>query len=217
MGLLNTLNTIIMFIAGTALVIGNYYGNLLAKILGLIIGGLSFALAIYNTEKMEDGTTVDDKILSNSLNVTLLIGMILTIGFLFEGNETGLQIFFDIGTITGLFLIFMIIWTYLREYWSFLEEKHIKFEEESDKEDIPQFLLSSVILGAIFAGLYIIFELIYIAAGYLITSIIFLSIFFGITIFMSLLFRYVLEYQNKAQEKKGASKSTKPKNTSSKE
>ncbi|MFO8017736.1 MAG: hypothetical protein R6U96_03820 [Promethearchaeia archaeon] len=196
MALQNTLNTIIMFIAGTALIIGNYYANLLAKILGLIIGGLSFTLAVYSTLKLEEGATIDDLILSNSFNATLFIGMLFTIGFFFEGNDVGLQIFFDIGTITGLFLIFMILWTYLREYWSFLEGKRIRFEEESDKEEIPQFLLSSVILGAIFAGLFTIFELIYLFAGYLITVVIFLIIFFGISIFMSLLFRYVMKYQN---------------------
>lgn len=201
MSLLNSINTLLYFISGAALVVGNYMDNLLWKILGLIIGGISFALGVYNTQLGEE-ITIDEKIFSNCFNATLFLGMIFTIGFFLVENEIGLRIFFQIGLISGLFLIFMIMWTYLKEYWSFLEEKFIRFEEESDKENIPQFLLSSVILGALFAGLFTMFELIYIAAGYLITSIVFLSIFFGITIFMSLLIRFVLKYQDTLQKKK---------------
>ncbi|MGV9172569.1 MAG: hypothetical protein ACOC44_11580 [Promethearchaeia archaeon] len=216
MSLLNSLNTLLYFVSGTALVIGNYTDNLLAKVLGLIIGGISFALGVYNTQ-IGGETTVDEKILSNTFNSTLFLGMIFTLGFFFVGNEIGLRIFFQIGLISGLFLVFMIIWTYLKGYWSFLEEKHIRFEEESDKEDIPQFLLSSVILGSIFAGLFTIFEMIYIAAGYLITSIVFLSIFFGLTIFMSLLIRFVLKYQNTLQKKKKTTQKTEQKTPEKKE
>jgi len=104
----------------------------------------------------------------------------------------------DIGLIIGLFIVLMYLWNFLRLKLGILDvDMSIDFSKGSDKEKNHQFLITSLILGAIFSLLYILFKMIYLLAGYVITCIIFIIVIAAFTFTISFTLYYVQKGKSK--------------------
>lgn len=147
-------------------------------ITGLICGVASLVFAIIVTTKELDQTGIDDLIFHNSLTYVVIDGSIFLIGFLAQPTNPLVEaLIFDIGLIIGLFVMLMYTWIGLRSRVDFLDiDLNIDFMKESDKKSIPQFLLTSLLLGGMFAIFYVIFKLIYYVAGFDATAIAFIIV-----------------------------------------
>ncbi len=199
MPLIISIKNISIVTSGFLIVMGNFVGldpfledfQLIYIILGTVIGVIALALSIFITKK-KDTNDIDDLIVFNNMLYWLIVGTVLTYGSLFD-NELQIQLLFlNSGLIIGLFIMFMYIWILLRQKLSFLNIEDVNFTSAADNENIPQFLLVSMIMGCIFAGLFIGFQVFYTVFGYNLTSYWFLGILFVFTLTISVVLRYAI-------------------------
>lgn len=158
--------------------------------MGVIVGVVALILSIIVTRKGESGD-VDDLIVFNNMMYWLVVGIFLTLGSLFDDYVNIQLIFLNTGLIIGSFIMFMYVWIWLRKKWMFLDMQNVDFSSV-DHSEIPKFLLTSLMLGFVFAGLFVTFQIIYNIFGYNITSYSFLAVLFIFTLTISIMLRYVI-------------------------
>ncbi|MHA1274217.1 MAG: hypothetical protein ACTSQP_10745 [Promethearchaeota archaeon] len=207
MSLYTTLETFLLVISGFLMIWGNIMGignpeaGLPWLIIGSILGIIAFLLSLLITATNE-GQDVNDIIFINSLIYPLLVGIVLSIGSLFDPNPKASaeaqmlskniqSIFLDLGLIMGLFIIFVYIWQTIKARWDFLTLEDIDFTSSADKDAMPQFLLVCLILGALLGGLFIGFKFLFVFVGYNITSYSFMILVFAVCITLSFILRAV--------------------------
>lgn len=207
MSLYTTLETFLLVISGFLMIWGNIMGignpeaGLPWLIMGSILGIIAFLLSLLITATNE-GQDVNDIIFINSLIYPLLVGIVLSIGSLFDPDPNASaeaqmlskniqSIFLDLGLIMGLFIIFVYIWQTIKARWDFLTLEDIDFTSSADKDAMPQFLLVCLILGALLGGLFIGFKFLFVIVGYNITSYSFMILVFAVCITLSFILRAV--------------------------
>lgn len=173
--------------------------ELIMIIFGLACGVCSLTLSIISISKDIDESGVDDMIFHNSLTYIVIDGSIFLITAMIQPANANVEaLLFDVGLIVGLFVILMYLWIGLRSKVDFLDiDLDIDFTSEADKKSIPQFLLTSLLLGGLFAVLYVLFKSIYYVVGFDYTAwsfIIVLSIF---VFTISLVLFYITRMQKK--------------------
>ena len=199
MSLYSTLETFLLVIAGFLMIFGNVAGigdpaaGFPFLLIGSILGIVAFLLSLLITITNQSDADVNDIIFINSLIYPLLVGIVLSLGSLFDGDPVVQSIFLDLGLCMGLFIIFVFLWQEIAERWDFLEIEDIDFKSNADTDSMPQFLLVTLVLGCLFGGLFIVFKLIFVTAGYNITSYIFMGIVFGVCITLSFVLRLALD------------------------
>lgn len=197
MSLITTLKNFMLYISVVLILLGlilpvtrgpSQPSDLYMIIGGLVLSFLSLFMAVIVTKQESKDSDIDDLIFHNSLTYVIIVGNIFLIGYLLQPLDPYTEaMIMDLALIMGLFIVLMFIWIMLKQKLGFLDaDINIDFASSSDKEKIPTFLITSLVLGGIFAGLYLIFKLIYTFAGFGITAIIFIVIIFVFVFTISL-------------------------------
>lgn len=173
---------IFLMILGNILAIGGLtqadVGAFMVLALGFFASAMYFLFALLVTVTNREDTDNADLIAANMIAAPLLVGNIFTIGSFLDDLPKTQSVFLDIGLIIGLFFVFCTSYLWLKEKWDFLEIEDIDFLAGTDKERYPQFFLATLMLGAVYAGLYIIFKILYLTIEYNWTCYIFLGVIF---------------------------------------
>ncbi|MFX0134106.1 MAG: hypothetical protein ACFFDN_10730, partial [Candidatus Hodarchaeota archaeon] len=164
MPLIVSIKNISIVTSGFFIILSNFVGDwpetqLFYVIMGVIVGIVALVLSVFVTRKGDSGD-VDDLIVFNNMMYWLVVGIFLTLGSLFDDYLDIQLIFLNAGLIIGLFIMFMYVWIWLRKKWMFLDMQNVDFSSV-DHSEIPKFLLTSLLLGFVFAGLFVIFQIIY--------------------------------------------------------
>jgi hypothetical protein len=129
----------------------------------LIAGGVlavTLIIAIINTfTEMTGYVHPDDKMMSNMLVYLLSIGALLTFGWLDEGTAYQ-ELLFDMGTMIVIAYVFLFVFVF------FGSRIAAGAETGQVKEMTSRFMIVSLILGAIMAGVYLSTSVIYSALTY---------------------------------------------------
>ncbi|MHA1146677.1 MAG: hypothetical protein ACTSR8_00345 [Promethearchaeota archaeon] len=146
--------------------------------LGFAFSAFYFFIAFIVTWFNRGEQKVGDITLANVGANTLFVANIFTIGSFLDDLPLTQSVFLDAGLIVGSFHIFACGYLWLKERTDFLEIEDIDFIAGTDKEKYPQFFLATILLGAVYAGIFIIFKIIYLIIGYNWTCYIFLGVIF---------------------------------------
>jgi len=166
-------------------ILGNVTANILYILIGTILGIIALLGSLYISLRIKEDTGIDDIIFINAVVYPLMVTIIFTIGSIDIGLPNYQVIWFDLALSMAVFIIFMCVWVFLKQKWKLLVVEDVKFTSATDKNKYPRFLLATLILGSIFGFLFVIFKLLYIWLGYMISSYIIMGFSLGATILLS--------------------------------
>jgi len=165
--------------------LGNFTANILYILIGAIMGILALLGSLQISLRIKGDAGIDDIIFINAILYPLMVAIIFTIGTINVGLPNYQVIWFDLALSMAVFIIFMCLWVFLKQKWKLLVVEDVKFTSATDKNKYPRFLLATLILGSIFGFLFVIFKLLYIWLGYMISSYIIMGFSLGATILLS--------------------------------
>lgn len=163
--------------------------ELIMIIIGMILSFLSLVLSVAVTKLEKEKMDIDSLIFHNSLTYVVIIGNVFLLGYLLQPlPELVESIIIDVGLIMGLFIVLMYFWNFMRLKLGILDvELDIDFGKSSEKDKIPGFLITTLILGGIFSLIYVLFKILYLFVGYALTCIIFIIIIAAFVFTISLI------------------------------
>ena len=184
------LELLLFFLAGGLLIYGNVLAiggvdqaepiALIVLLFGFFVSAFYFFVAFIVTWFNRGEEKVGDITLANVGATTLFVANIFTIGSFLDNLPLTQSVFLDAGLIIGSFHVFACSYLWLKERLDFLEIEDIDFVGATDTEKYPQFFLATILLGAVYAGIYIIFKIFYLTdiGGYNNTCYLFLAVVF---------------------------------------
>ena len=200
-GFWGTLTAIALIASVFLMIVGNAQRDTFLLFWGILFSVIVLVAALKLTSRAKGQTEVDDLSLINHLLYPLIVGDILTIGSWFLEQSSVQEIWLDLGLIVGLFVIFAYIWYLMKEkVWSFLEIEalHVDFHaSKAEKQKMPQFLLVSIILGALYGLLFWAFKLLYRSIFYVPTAIVFIILVYIVCFALTFGFRLTKHTRSK--------------------